>query len=92
MIALIYTFAQKFEAITKTLMLFVTAPVFLSFIFKINNWPYSYELSLIMIVPMVSYLILVARKSNLKNEIGFLTIIAIEAGIEFSMIVAHWLS
>lgn len=90
--AAIYVLTRKMKAITKGLMFLITVPVFLSFIFKIQHWPYAYELSLFMIVPIVAYIILISRKTGIKNEIGFLTIIATEALLHFSVIIAYWLN
>lgn len=88
---LIYLIIQKLDVLAKTLMLFITAPVLICFIFKMNHWPHVFELSLMMIVPIILYLILIARKFNVKNEIGFLTIITTQAAIEFSANVLYWL-
>jgi len=86
----VYVLTRKIEARTKRLMLLITIPVFISFVFKINHWPYAYELSLLMLVPIVAYLVLITRKTSVKNEIGFLTIIVTEALLHFSVIIAYW--
>ncbi|MBL1280438.1 MAG: hypothetical protein COA33_009210 [Fluviicola sp.] len=88
----VYVLTRKIELTAKGLMLLITIPVFLSFVFKINHWPYAYEFSLLMLVPIIAYLILITRKISIKNEIGFLTIIATEALLELSVIVSYWLN
>lgn len=87
----IYVLAQKMDAITKGLMLIVILPVLVNFLFRIQHWPFLYRMSIFMIVPITAYLLLIFRKTSIKNELGFLTIIAAEAVISFSIIISYWL-
>ncbi|MEZ4805305.1 MAG: hypothetical protein R2852_07440 [Bacteroidia bacterium] len=83
----IYVFKKVNDTAKKGLMLFVTLPVFISLVFEVFNWPYANVIDLLMLIPILAYLILLFKKSDIKSEIGFLTIIAAKALTEFLRLV-----
>lgn len=92
LVSIFYVLIEKKEFTQKVLMLLIAIPVFISFVFKIFHWPFASVFSLMMLIPIISYLILITRKVNIKNEIGFLTIILTEAVIGFSFAILFWLN
>lgn len=92
LISIIYVILLKSDRKSKILMLLISVPVFISFTFKMMVWPFGYEIIHLMFIPIIAYIMLLYRKINIKNEIGFLTIIATDALIQFLIITAYWLN
>lgn len=60
--------------------------IFVLHIFQQQHFPGTKLLGFTMILPLVAYLILLLKyRGNLKNEFGFITIITVDAFIEFLM-------
>lgn len=71
----------------------ITIPVSISLIFEFNHWPGGGEIALAMIIPITSYLVLViTRIKDIKNEVGFLTILTASALVDFSIFVRSWIN
>ncbi len=68
----------------KALILLIVIPVFIRYFFLMQHYPYVNLIALLMVIPVISYFVIIINKfKQLKNEIGFVTIIAIDALIAF---------
>ncbi|KAB1064827.1 hypothetical protein [Salibacter halophilus] len=63
--------------------------IFGKFVAQIQHYPHARIIGLSMIIPVGIYLyLLINYRKNLKNEIGFMTIITMDAAIEFASTVS----
>lgn len=85
-IFLIYSVINK-----KWLPMAIALFAFLSFLFKYFNLPYSYELKLSMLVPILCYISIFKNKEFYKMELSILTILIIYELSEFIELIKLWL-
>lgn len=89
--AMVYTIFRTQSGKKKLLMYLIIVPVLISFVFRVMHWPGVYILSMMMILPITSFLVLLFSSIRSKNEIGFLAIIVGEAIIQLAHIVSSWI-
>lgn len=76
---------KGFAATKKTVIIAPTIFAFLTHLFQIQHYPGAGLLGLTMLLPIIAFIILTTTNiKNYKNELGFLTIIAVDAAIEFA--------
>lgn len=63
-----------------------------SFIFKVQHWPYGSEIQLSMTIPIILYLIALIRFKKYKNQISIITIIVSYEISEFIGFINHIIS
>lgn len=77
----------------KLLIILMAVPILFINIYTIQRLPNAGILGLIMIIPVLAYLIvLVTNLKKYKSEIGFLTILAVDAGIRLAMAIEIFLN
>lgn len=91
LVAIVYATKENKSLSKRALMLLIIIPVFIHLSFMIMNWPFAFQLSLAMLIPILAYLVLIIKPHNVKHEIGFLTIILVDAVLGFSRILLYWL-
>jgi hypothetical protein len=88
--SIVYAAKENKSLSKRALMLLIIIPVFIRLPFMIMNWPFAFQLSLAMLIPILAYLVLIIKTYNVKHEIGFLTIIVTDAVFGFSRILLYW--
>jgi len=93
MLAIVYgLFKKGFGINKKVFILLISIPVFVAHIFALNHWPYTGIIGWTMLIPIFTYLILTLTNiKRYKNELGFLTILAVDAAIKLSMTI-EWIN
>jgi len=90
LVATIYIISQSIMLRLKIQLLLISVPVFLSMSFKLFQWPYSYEWSILMFIPVLTYITVLFQRKEMKHELGIVTIITTEAAIELLSVFANW--
>lgn len=62
----------------KRIVLFTAIPIFFKFLFDIENWP-SGMFTYLMIIPIICYVIVLTRRKEFREELGFLTMLTASA-------------
>lgn len=85
MLAIIYGLTKKNFKIRKRILIIVpTVLVFVMHFFQLQHYPGAGLLGLTMALPIITNIILTTTDiKNYKNELGFLTIITVDATVEF---------
>jgi hypothetical protein len=85
LLIVIYAFIRKGFSLKKRLIIFLSGIImFTLYLFRGMHWPGSAFIMILMIVPLVCYLMMIFdNQENYNNEIGFLSILAVDAGINF---------
>ena len=86
-LTIIYGAKKKdFTTLKRALIIVPSAFLFVRYYLAIQHHPFVGLLSLLMIIPIVACLIaIVTDFKSYKNELGFLTIIAVDATIKLTM-------
>ena len=75
---------KDFTVTKRILMIIPTIMVFLVYLFQLHHYPGAAHIAVLLPAPVLVYIYIVfADLKNYKNELGFLTIIAIDAAVEF---------
>lgn len=70
----------------KLLISLMAVPILIVNIYSIQRLPHAGILGLILIIPLIAFLIILTTNlKNYKSEIGFLTIMAVDAGIRVAI-------
>jgi hypothetical protein len=85
--AIVYGLTKKDLTIKKKIFIVIlSSSVLTADIFIFQHYPYAGLVSFLMLIPVITYLIFVTTDiKNYKNELGFLTIIAVDAAIKLSI-------
>ena len=83
LLIIIYRFVKKgLSKEVRRTILTMTIPIFIIQLFVINQWPYAGYLGVGSVIAIISFLYLLKSKySTFKNQIGFLTVLFIDAVI-----------
>ena len=85
-LVIVYGLTKKgFKTLKRILISFPVTLVFLIHLFQIQHYPGAGILGLAMALQIIAFIILTTTDiKNYKNELGFLTIITVDAIIEFA--------
>ena len=59
----------------KWLSIIISLSMLISFIFKVQHWPYALEIQMMMIVPIIAYVLIIKNYNEHKDQISILTIL-----------------
>ena len=90
---MVYAFVKKdFDYKMRMVILLISLPICIAHIFIFFNFPCAGILGTTMFIPIVAFLYMIIKElRSYKNELGFLSIFAIDAGIRFAMTL-EWLN
>src|SRR5690606_16005530 len=79
-LVLVYAIVRLRDPSRRTIVILIALPDLLLIAFSINHWPFANLIVLLMMTPVVVYTIGVLKNvKDYRNEIAFLTIIAVMA-------------
>ena len=81
-LVIIYSLTIRKKAIWQTLIIIPAVFVLVIHLFELQNYSSIGLLRFSMIIPIITYIPILINNRNYKNEIGFITIIVIDAAME----------
>jgi hypothetical protein len=85
LLIVLYSIISKGFKLKKRLIIFLSGfIVFILYLFRGMHWPGTAFIMTLMVVPLICYVLMIFdNQENYNNEIGFLSILAVDAGINF---------
>jgi hypothetical protein len=85
-LAVAYVFVEKHLSLNEKILIGLTGLlVFVNNTFALFHWPYANQIKALMIIPIIAYIILLAKEKGIfKREIGFMTILATICVLKFT--------
>ena len=87
---LIFVFSVYNGINKKWLNLIIGLFAFTSFFFKSMYYPYASELQLLMIIPLIIYIVILAKDKLENNQLSILTILAAYELTDFLKLITQW--
>lgn len=70
---------QGFKTMDRTIMLIITTPVFLYWVFALNHFQGAGMMKLLTIISIVGFIFVLIKGKRFKHELGFLAILCMDA-------------